>query len=153
MESRAVSTKLKLRLLNATAFAVASYGCESWTFTETDRNNIDSFEMWCYRRSLRVSWIDKRKNQWVVDKIGTSRALRKNMILKKMRSFGHFIRKGGMERCIIEGTVEGKRRKGRPLTSWASVIVKLVGGSLANPVHQAVDREGWRGLVMATAAH
>ena len=75
------------------------------------------------------------------------------MILKKMRFFGHIIGKGGMEICIIEGKVEEKRTRGRPLTSWASDIVKLFGGSLASAVHQAADREGWRALVMATAAH
>ena len=64
------------------------------------------------------------------------------MILKKMRFFGHIIRKGGMERYIIKGKVEKKRRRARPLTSWASGIVKLVGGSLVNAVHQAADREG-----------
>ena len=93
-KSRGVSTKLKLRLLHATAFAVATYGCESWTFTETDGKKIDSFEMWCYRRLLRVSSTDKRTNQWVLEKIGTSLVLRENMILKKMRFFGHIIRKG-----------------------------------------------------------
>ena len=150
-KSGGVSAKLRLRLLHATAFAV--YRCESWTFTETDGEKIGSFEMWCYRRLLRVLWTDKRTNQWVLDKIGTSLVLRKNMILRKKRFFGHIIRKGGMEMCIIEGKVEGKRRRGRPLISWASDIVKLVGGSLANAVHQAVDREGRRALVMATAAH
>ena len=71
-KSRGVSTKLKLQLLHATAFAVALYGRESWTFTETDGEKIDSFEMWCYRMFLRVFWTDKRTNQWVLDKIGTS---------------------------------------------------------------------------------
>ena len=94
-----------------------------------------------------------QKGDTPLDKIGTSLVLRKNMILKKMRFFGHIIRKGGMERCIIEGKVEEKRRRGKPLTQWASEIVKLFGGSLASAVHQAVDREGWRALVMATAAH
>ena len=61
------------------------------------------------------------------------------MILRKMRFFGHIIRNGGIERCIIEGKVEGKRRRGRPLTSWASDVVILVGGSLAEAVHQAVN--------------
>ena len=70
-----------------------------------------------------------------------------------MRFFGHIIRKGGMERCIIEGKVEGKGRRGRPLTSWASDFVRWIEGSLVEAAHQAVDREGWRALVMATAAH
>ena len=100
-----------LRLLYATAFAVASYGCESWTFTETHGKKVDSFEMWGYRRLLRVSWTEKRTRQWVLDEIGTSPVLRKSMILKKMHFFSHTIREGGMERCIIEGKVEDKRRK------------------------------------------
>ena len=75
------------------------------------------------------------------------------MILKKMSFFGHIIRKGGMKGCTLEGKIEGKRGRGRSLTSWASDIVKLVGESLADAVHQAVDQEGWRALVMATAAH
>ena len=93
------------------------------------------------------------EGQWVLDQIGTGSVLRKSMLLKKMRFFAPFIVKDGVERCIIEGKLEGKRRKGRPLTSWASDIVKLVGGRLADAVHQAVDREGLRALVVATAAH
>ena len=69
----------------------------------------------------------------------TSGCWRNNMTLRKMRFFGHITRKGSKERCIIEGIVEGKRRRGRPLTSWANYIVKLVEGSLADAVHQAVD--------------
>ena len=137
-KSRGVSTKLKLQLLHATASAVTSYGCESWTFIETDGKKIDSFEIWCYILLLRVSWTDKRTNQWVLDKIGTSPVQRKSMIVK-MRFFGHIVRKGGMERCIIKGKVEGKRRKGRPWTLCASGIVKFVGESLADAAHQAVD--------------
>ena len=71
-KSSGVSTKLKLWLLHATAFAVASYGCESWNFTEIDGEKIFSFEMRCYIRLLRVSWTEKRTHQWVLDKIGTS---------------------------------------------------------------------------------
>ena len=89
----------------------------------------------------------------MLDKIGTSLVLRKNMIVEEDALLWSHHKKGRNRRCIIEGKVEGKRRRGRPLTSWASDIVKLVGGCLADAVHQAVDREGWRALVMATAAH
>ena len=70
-----------------------------------------------------------------------------------LQSHKKYVHYRGMERCIIEGKVEGKRRKGRPLTSWASDIVKLFRGNLADPVHQAVDRERWRALVMAPTMH
>ena len=72
-------------------------------------------------------------------KLGPVLYCRNNTTLRKMHFFGHITRKGGIERCIIEGIVEGKRRRGRPLTSWANYIVKLVEGSLADAVHQAVD--------------
>ena len=75
-------------------------------------------------------------------KIGTSLVLRKNVILRKMRSPVHVIRKGGMEKYIIDGKIEGKIRRGRPLTSWASGIAKQVGASLVDAVHHAVDRKG-----------
>ena len=66
---RGLSTGLKLRFLRATVFAIASYGCESWALTKTDRKRIDAFEMWSYRRLLRVSWKDKRTNKWVLERI------------------------------------------------------------------------------------
>ena len=100
-----------------------------------------------------VSWTDKKINQWVLDKIGLSLVLRKNVILRNVCFFGHIIRKAGIERCITEGMVGGKRRRGRPLKSWVSDIVKFVRGSLAHAVHQAVDREEWPALVMATPAY
>ena len=92
-KSRGVSTELKLRLLRATVFSVATYGCESWAPTKNDSKRIDSFEMWCYRRLLRISWQDKRTNEWVLEKIGSGLILRDLIRERKLKYFGHILRK------------------------------------------------------------
>ena len=84
-KSRGVSTKLKTRLLRATTFAIASYGCESCAMTKADQGKVDAFEMWAYRRVLRVSWTAMKTNKWVLDKIGNSLVLRSQMMERKLK--------------------------------------------------------------------
>lgn len=99
-KSKNIGTHLKLKLLQATAFAVASYGCESWAMTKGDEKRVDAFEMWAYRRLLRVSWRDRRTNGWVRNKIGVTRTLRQNIGLRKMQYFGHVVRQDGLEKAV-----------------------------------------------------
>ena len=99
--SRGVSTKLKTRLLRATTFAIASYGCESWAMTKADQGKVDAFEMWAYRRVLRVSWTAMKTNKWVLDKIGNSLVLRSQMMERKLKFFGHVMRHESFEKGII----------------------------------------------------
>ena len=82
-----------MRFLTATAFPIAIYGCESWAMTSGDKKRVDAFEMWCYRRLLRVSWTERKTNKWVLEKIGSVLMLRKSMSERKMRFFGHIVRK------------------------------------------------------------
>ena len=101
----------------------ATYGSESWAMTKNDRKRVDAFEMWCYRRLLRVSWKDKRTNDWVLSKVGCELMLRKTIDSRKLRYFGHISRKdGSIEKVIMQGTVEGSRGRGRPSTSWTDDI-------------------------------
>ena len=151
-KSRGVSIGLKIRLLKSTAFAIALYGCESWAPTEADRKKINAFEMWCYRKLLRVSWTEKRTNEWILDKIGSDLELLKNIAERKMKLFGHIVRRGGLERQIVEGKMEGKRGRGRPQTSWLTDIKQWTGGSIAASIRQAENRTGWSALVKTTAA-
>ena len=151
-KSRGVSIGLKIRLLKSTAFAIALYGCESWAPTEADRKKINAFEMWCYRKLLRVSWTEKRTNEWILDKIGSDLELLKNIAERKMKLFGHIVRRGGLERQIVEGKMEGKRGRGRPQTSWLTDIKQWTGGSIAASIRQAESRTGWSALVKTTAA-
>ncbi len=87
--SRGLSTNLKVRLVRATVFSIATYGCESWAMSKNDKRKIDAFEIWCYRRLLRVSWKDKRTNIWILDKIGSDLTIRKSILERKLTYFGH----------------------------------------------------------------
>lgn len=152
-KSRGLSTKLKLRFLRATVFAIAIYGCESWSPTKNDRKRIDAFEMWCYRRLLRVSWKDKRTNNWVLEKLGGELVLQKNIKDRKLRYFGHIIRKDtSIEKLLVQGSVEGRRGRGRPITSWTDDIKSWTGGTMAVATNLARDRTAWRALIKTTAA-
>jgi hypothetical protein len=152
-KSRGLSTGLKLRFLRATVFAIATYGCESWALTKNDRKRIDAFEMWCYRRLLRVSWQEKRTNNWVLEKIGSDMVLQKNIRERKLRYFGHVIRKDtSIEKQLIQGAVEGRRGRGRPITTWTDDIKSWTGASMTVATNLARDRVAWRTLIKTTAA-
>ena len=152
-KSRGLSMELKLRFLRATIFAIATYGSESWALTKNDRKRIDAFEMWCYRRLLRVSWKDRRTNNWVLERIGSELTIRNTIRDRKLRYFGHVMRKeNSIEKQLIQGTVEGRRGRGRPTTAWTDDIKKWTGGSMEAATHMAEDRDRWRILIRATAA-
>ena len=150
-KSRGVSTKLKTRLLQATTFAIASYGCESWAMTKADQGKVDAFEMWAYRRVLRVSWT-AMKTKWVLDKIGNSLVLRSQMMERRLKFFGHVMRHESFEKGIIQGMVEAKRKRGRPSREWMDDIKGWTGLSVAAAISAAQNRQRLRGLVKATAA-
>ena len=133
-KSRGVSTKLKTRLLRATYFAIASYGCESWAMTKADQGKVDAFEMWAYRTVLRVSWTAMKTNKWELDKIGNSLVLRSQMMERKLKFFGNVMRHESFEKGIIQGMVEAKRKRGRPPREWMD------------------DINGWTGLSVAAAS-
>ena len=151
-KSRGVSTKLKTRLLQATTFDIASYGCESWAMTKADQGKVDAFEMWAYRRVLRVSWTAMKTNKWVLDKIGKSLVLRSQMMERKLKFFGHVMRHERFEKGIIQGMIEAKRKRGRPPREWMDDIKGWTGLSVAAASSAAQNRQRWRGLVRATAA-
>ena len=100
-KSRMISTTLKVRLLRATAFSVATYACESWTLKKADLSRIDAFEMWCYRRVLGVSWRERRTNAWVLEKIGTEKSLGWEISNRKHSFFGHIIRHPCLEKLLL----------------------------------------------------
>ena len=151
-KSRGISTSLKVRLLRATAFVIASYGAESWALTKSDQKRVDAFEMWAYRRVLRVPWTARKTNRWVLDSIKSEKMLRKQLAARKLQYFSHVARRGGLEKVIIQGGVEGKRRRGRPATAWFDDIRNWTGHGLAAASTAAADRRGWRELVRATEA-
>ena len=144
--SRGVSTKLKVRLLSSMVFPIASYGSEAWAMNAQDKKRVDSFELWCYRRVLRISWKDRRTNKWVLDKIGSGMVLRKGIAERKMRLFGHIMRREGLEKQLAQGKVPNPRRRGRPITTWYKDIQEMTGFGMAVASHLSKDKEGWREL-------
>ena len=152
-KSKGLSMNLKVRFLKATIFSIATYGSESWAMTKNDRKRVDAFEMWCYRRLLRVSWREKRSNHWVLEKVRTKLTLRRDINIRKLRYFGHITRRdNSVEKLILQGAVEGSRGRGRPITSWTDDIKRITGLSTIEATRRASNRTKWRALVKATAA-
>ena len=151
-KSKGISTALKVRLLQASVFSIASYASESWALTKREENKLDAFEMWCYRRVLRVSWVDKRTNKWVLQKIGRSLMFRKGIVERKMRFFGHVCRRNGLEKRIIQGMVEKKRKRGRPAIGWTDDLKRWIGNEEEPLTTLASDRDRWKTIVRTTAA-
>ena len=108
--------------------------------------------VWCYQRLLRVSWVERKTNKWVLEKIGSVLMLRKSMAERKMRFFGHIVRKNGMEKRLMQGKVEGKRRRGRPTTAWFQDLKEWTKLNIAAASQLATDRERWREIIKVTAA-
>ena len=152
-KSKGITMNLKLRFLRPCVFSIATYGSESWAMTHNNRKRVDAFEMWCYRRLLRVSWKDIRTSDWVLSMVRYELMLRKTIDSRKLRYLGHISRKDdSIEKFIMQGTVEGSRGRGRPSTSWTDDIKRYSGLSLTAATRLAVNRTGWRPLVRATAA-
>ena len=117
------SAQTKLKILRACVFTVATYGCETWTVTKTVSKLIDSFEMRCYRRILKVSWTEHRTNESIRNKLEVKENwLRSYVLRQKLKYFGHLKRHDGMGRIILEGRVNGKRKRGRPRRQWEKDI-------------------------------
>ena len=126
---RDVPLPLKVRLLHALVFSVIMYGCEAWTLQEDLKRRLRSVEMWCYRRMLRILWKDHVTNEAVYQKIGIREPIILQLILRrKLSYFGHVCRHPGLEQNIMLGTVEGRRRRGRPPTRWIDEIATRCGG-------------------------
>ena len=146
-------SSLKVRLLRSTAFAVASYGSESWTFKSADKKRLDSFEMSCYRRILRIPWKERRTNSSVLEELRVEKNLRADNVARKLIYFGHTIRHDCLQKRIVEGMVEGKRKRGRPAASWLDDIKQVTGASITEATRAAADRNEWRSLVQTTPAY
>ena len=132
LKSRDITLPTKLRLVKAMVFPAVIYRCESWTIKKAERGRIDAFEVWCWRRLLRVPWTARRSNQSILKEISPGYSLEGLMLKLKLQYFGHLMRRAdSLEKTMMLGKIEGKRRRGQQRMRWLDGITDSMGMSLS----------------------
>ena len=147
LKSRDITLPTKVHLVKAMAFPVVMYGCESWTIKRAERRRIDAFELWCWRRLLRVPWTARRSHQSILKEISPEYSLEGLMLKLKLQYFGHPIRRAdSLEKTLMLGGIGGRRRRERQRMRWLDGITDSMDVGL-NELRALVDREAWRAAI------
>lgn len=146
---RNISVKTKTKLIRTLVFSIFSYGAETWTLKAADRKRIDAFEMWYWRRLLRIPWTAHRTNISILRELKITTRLSSECLRRILTYFGHIARKDGsnLERLIVTGKMDGKRPRGRGPIRWSDQVRTALDTSIHNALHTAEDRNRWKNII------
>ena len=148
LKSRDITLLTKVHLVKVTVFPVVMYGCESWTIKKAKHQQVDAFELWCWRRLLRVSWTPRRSNQSILKEINPEYSVEGLTLKLKLQYFGHLMqRTDSFEKTLVLGNIEGRRRRGRSKMRWLDSITNSMDMNLSKLWTTVENRGAWHATV------